>query len=308
MNATEPSSISPRIRPTHERAIRALKALDEGRWLDARKNADALPDAPIAELAWKTHLHGRVHLALNELQAAETALERAAALAMEWGGVSGSTGQRTAVGTRALDGTSGEAARLAAEALEHLGRGLRRGEHGRRAIRAHWAAYELRREHGSTLEQWESAHSLAIDHALGGELVESKCWYERAIDHAQSADFECHAKSLIGLASIHLALGDPLAATRTARTACDVWRRNAAGSAERFLTEKQLGLCTLRQAEAAFEADPRQAGSLLVEAAAILNAAQQELVAFGAETSGQARECAELLDFVRRLQDSLPTA
>lgn len=302
MSATPPSSISPRVHPTHERAVRAIKALDEGRWLDARKNADAMPDAPVAELAWKRYLHGRVHLALNELKSAEVALERAAALAMEWGGVSASSGRQPGGDNLA------DALRLSADALEHLGRVHRRGERGDRAIRAHQSAYALRREHGSPLEQWESADSLAIDYALSGNLVESKSWYERAVVHAGSAGVECQTKSLGGLAGTHLALGDFPAATQTAHAACDLWRKHASSSPRRFPAERQLGHCILRQAESCFEADPTRAGELLSEAVAVLTTAHQELVAFGGEATEEAQSCGELLDFARRLRDSLPTA
>lgn len=295
MSATSAPLMSPRVEPTHERAIRALKALDEGRWVDARKNADALPDVPIAELAWKTYLRGRVHLALNELKQAEVALERTAALAMEWAPPSENTGSRF------------DAIRLSAEALEHLGRVYRRGERGERAIRAHLAAYRLRCEHGSAFEPWESAESLAVDYSLRGEFVEAKSWYERAIGHALSAGVECQAKSLGGLSAVQLAQGDSQAATEAARAACELWRNHSAGSVTRFLAEKQLGLCALRQAEARFEADPLRAGELVAGAIAVLAVAHREIAAFGAEASEEARECAELLDFARRLGGSPAT-
>ncbi len=295
------ASMSPRVCPAHERAIRALKALQEGRWSDARHNAAAMPDEPIGELAWKTYLHGRVYLALNELQDAEVELERAAGLAMEWASPSECTGRQAASGTP-TDGF-----RLSGEALEQLGRVFRRGERGERAIRAHLAAYRLRGEHGSALEQWESAEGLAVDHSLRGELDEAKTWYDRAIGHASFAGFECQAKSLCGLSAIHLALGDGPAATMAARAACGLWRTQAGGSVGRFLAEKQLGLCLLRQAEALSEVDPPRARDFLVEAIAVLAVAHRELAAFGTEVSDEAQACAELLDFSERLNRSLFT-
>ena len=295
MSVSGASSMSPRVRPANERATRALKALDEGRWSDARMNADALPEAPVVELAWKTYLLGRVHLALHELKDAEVALERAAGLA--WATECAPPGESSDLKRDAM--------RLSAEALEHLGRVFRRGERGDRAIRAHAAAYELRREHGSAMEQWESAESLALDHSLCGELQQAKSWYDRAIGHARSAGVECQAKSLSGLSAVQLALGDPAAATESARSACEVWRTRAGGSLERFLAEKQLGYCILRQGEALFERDPSRAGEHFVEAIAVLIRAHRELLAFDAPASDDARGCAELLDFARRLRGAL---
>ena len=48
------------IRPTHERAVLALKAINESRWSDADKHVAVIPESPLHEYAWKRYLAGRL--------------------------------------------------------------------------------------------------------------------------------------------------------------------------------------------------------------------------------------------------------
>lgn len=296
MSETPASPFAPRIRPTHERAIRAVKALDEARPLDARKNAEALPDEPISERAWKILLLGRTHLELGELHDAQMQLERAAGLALQWSCQDADTG-----------GVVIDALRLAGEAFEHLGRALRRSEKMAKALRAHETAYQLRREHGSPLEQWESADSLATDHAINRDYAPAKSWCEKAIELARAAGFECHVKSLHVQANLFLLLDDPESAVDAARSTGELWRTHRPGSVERFLADRQLGICLLRHAETQM-GEAHSAVVSLDEATVLLTATQRELSAFGTEYNDDAKSCAELLDLARRLRSSVQSS
>lgn len=293
MSETTASLIAPRVQPTHERAIRALKALDEARFLDARKNAEALSDEPISERAWKLLLLGRAHLEVGQLADAETHLEQAAGIALEWSCQCADTG-----------GVIVDALRLAGEAFEHLGRALRRGEKMAKALRAHQAAYQLRREHGSSLEQWESADSLATDHAIHRDYAPAQSWCDTAIEHARAAGFECHVKSLHFQANLFLLLDDPTSAVAAARSAGELWRTHQPGSVGRFLADRHVGVCLLRCAESQM-GESEVALKNLDQATNLLTATQRELTAFGTQYNDEAGSCAELLDFARRLKSSI---
>lgn len=288
---TSQGTPSPRVWPTHERALRAFKALDEGRIADALTNAEAIADGSLADSAWKCYLIGRVQLEQGELESARKSLERSAALALQL--------------AKETPDSAGDAMRLAGESFEQLGRAHRRGEQIEQARRAHEAAYGLRCEHGSAIEQWESAESSALDYLLAVNHSRAEEWCDRALTHAELAGGACSAKSRGLLAVVLLKQQRFADAVKEARTAVQCWRQVASGDRRAFLAQKQLGVCLLRQAESLFEGESTGAVEILSEGIELLDSTHRELSAFGDDSVDDARECGDLLDFSRRLRASL---
>jgi len=286
-----PTPASSRVQPTHERAVRAVKALDEGRITDARTNAEAIGDSPTSDLAWKTYLLGCVQFEQGELKQAQETLEKAAALAVRL--------------AEEIPSALGDAMRLSAQALEQLGRVFRRGERIDEALRAHRAAYQLRREHGSALEQWESSESVSLDHVVASGDPSARTWCERAIEHAHDAGVEYEARSRGLLVNILLRLQRFEEAVIEARTTAELWRAHDPGDRRCFVARRQTGVCLLRHAERCFEGDALGAGPILDEAIQLLEGTRDELRAFGEDSLDEARECDDLLDLAGRLRASL---
>lgn len=293
---SSPTSVTPfgRVGPTHERATRAVKAIEENRLEDARRNAEAIPDAAIGDRAWKLYLLGRLRIENGELTEADAFFQNSAALAVQWG----------------LEEPSfpSHPLRLAAEALEALGRCHRRREALDYALHAHQAAYHLRCEHGSAEEQWESAESLSLDFMLSRKFEEARTWSTRAVQHATTAGdpaFAKRAKSQGSLCTILVALGQFQPAVAEARAACELWRRWGPGERARFRAEMDLGDALLRQAQVLVDADPATAKVLLDDAFHTIENAQRELSAFGPDAADDVQSCHDLLDFTGRLLASV---
>ena len=69
-------------RPTSERAIRALKALEDDRLVDAETHITALSESPAGEHAWKCRLGGLLAVARGDSAAAVALFLQAASSAL----------------------------------------------------------------------------------------------------------------------------------------------------------------------------------------------------------------------------------
>ena len=284
-----------RVRPSFERAVKALKAIEERRYRDARAHVGAMTDCPSEEAGWKEYL--ACLLDLGELDSAdvETRLRRAASSAL-------------AVGMRGETGTVVGILRLAAACLEELGRFLRRGERFSEAVRAHRAAWLLRVEFGSVEEQWESASGIGLGYGLGRRVDRAELWHCMAAELARRAtegSARKEAVSLQHLCGVLLDAQSEAEAVEAARKACEAWRRDGSGGVDLPRAEFRCAKAVLSLAEACAGSDPRRARELLGEASDRLRRAREELLPFGAPCEGDVGLCGEGLEFIDRLRASL---
>jgi tetratricopeptide (TPR) repeat protein len=279
--------------PAHERAQRALKALDEDRLPDARMNTQAIAEDADADRAWKRHLEGLIAFREGELSAAVTLLERAAAVALQ-------------CAVRSADGDS-DMVRLAARSLLQVGCAQRRRERLTEAIRAHQAAHRLGAECGTTEDRWRNEMEIGLDDHLLGRLDRAADWFRRAIESAKGAADAPHARQARAWARLCAALSalarldESLDAARQAR---DAWLAHDPGCLERFRAEAHVAAALLALAQERLDTPP-QARTLIDEAVDLLSRARAELAAFGDDTRDEVLSCDERLDFARRLLAAL---
>ncbi len=283
------------VRPQHERALLALKALNESRWSDADKHVAALPESPLCEYAWKAYLAGRLAAERHDFPAAEARFLEAASAAL----VSG-LGDEKKVSTDAM--------RLGAAAMERLGCAYRRQERLDDAHRSHRAAYRLRQEHGSVDERWESAMSLTIDCAVARRHDEAQRWCRVAIDLAAAASDQPAAKKAQAwgrMSAALTALGRHEEAVAAARTAREFSRMHDIAAVAAARADLEVAQALMKFGESVYERDAKAARTILSEALESLATAAEELPPFGNEAAPDVRRCSELTDFARRLLDSL---
>lgn len=294
---SQPSPARPTglVRPTNDRAVLGLKAINESRWSDAQKHIAAIPESPLAEFAWKMFLSGLLAGERDEFPKSETALLAAASAAFVVGFADG----------KCVDA---DELRLGAAALERLGCAHRRQERLADAYHAHLAAYRLREEHGSIDERWESAMSLVVDCTVARRDDEAQRWCRVAIDLAvntlEQPDSK-QAQSWGRLAYALISLGRHEEAVAAARTARDLWRKHDVAAVTTARADLEVAHALIESAKSVYESDAAQARSLLTEALALLATAADELPPFGPEASADVRRCTEQTDFARRLLDSL---
>ena len=283
------------VRPTNERAVLALKAIDELRWSDARKHITAIPESPLTEYAWKMYLAGLLAAARDDFPQSETALFAAASAAF-------------VVGFADEKSVAADELRLGAAAMEKLGYAYRRQERLADAYHAHLAAFSLREEHASFDERWETAMSLAVDCTVARRDDEAQRWCRTAIDLAVKTPDQPLAKQAQAwgrLAAVLGALGRHEEAVAAARNARDFWRKHDRSAVTAARADVELAGALMKYAESVYESDGAHAKVLLTEALALLATAADELPPFGAEAFAEDRRCTEQTDFVRRLLDSL---
>jgi tetratricopeptide (TPR) repeat protein len=283
------------VQPTHERALLALKAINESRWADADKHVAAIPESPLCEYAWKAYLAGRLAAERHDFPAAEARFLEAASAAL----ASGLGDEKQA---------STDAMRLGAAAMEKLGCAYRRQERLDDAHRSHRAAYRLRQEHGSVEERWESAMSLAVDCTVARRDEEAERWCRVAIDLAAAASDQPTAKQAQAWGRLSPALTslrrheEAVAAARTAR---EFWRTHDLAAVTAARADLEVAQALMKFGESLYESDAPAARTILSEALESLATAAEELPPFGPEAAADARRSAELTDFVRRLLESL---
>jgi len=283
------------VRPTNDRAVLALKAINESRWSDAQKHITAIPESPLGEFAWKMYLAGLLAGEREEFPKSETALLASASAAF-------------VIGFADEKSIAADALRLGAAAMEKLGNAHRRQERLVDAHHAHLAAYRLRDEHGSLDERWETALSLAVDGTVARRDDEAQRWCRAAIDLAvQTSDqpIAKQAQSWGRLANTLSPLGRHEEAVAAARTAREFWRRHDRSAVTAARADLDVAHALIESAKALYESDAAQAGTLLNEALAFLTTAADELPPYGVEAAADVRRCTEQADFARRLLDSL---
>ena len=283
------------IRPENDRAIRALKALDDGRLSDAEENIAAIPDSAALDQGWKQVLEGLLAMARHEFALAESRLSQAAA--------------DLPVAALSRGRPPGDAdLRLAARALHQLGLLYRRQDRPDEAYRAHHPAYHLRNEHGSLEEVWETALSLGIDLDLGGRYEEARGWHRLAIETAAKATEEPARKQAAAWTYLSASLiqsEDYPKAVAAARTARDWWHKHDLAAVTAARADMKLGHALLKQGESLHDRQPDQAKPVLEEAIQWLSTACESLEAFGPDHAADVQWCREQQDFAQRLHASL---
>ncbi|MBI4717406.1 MAG: hypothetical protein HY763_06350 [Planctomycetes bacterium] len=279
------------IRPVNEHAARALRAIQERRFEDARQNLGAAPRQSLMDRLWQGTLAGLLATEQGAFASAEPLLLEAAGL--------GSILLHT-------DNAADTAAwRVLALVLEPLGRIYRRRELPDDARTIHAAAYRLRCAHGSPEEMWESACSLGLDSDLARRFDEAQQWYRSALGHADACVEQPDAKR--GVAWRHLAeslleCGNPGPAVDAARNSRQCWRRHDLAASTVPLADLTLARALLRRGERLCGGADANARHWLDEAMQLLSAAHDALLAFGPAHAADARTCAELHEFGERLR------
>jgi len=274
------------MRPVHDRAQRALIALEDGRMGDVETNIAAIPDDTKADRAWACYLSGRLSAGRGRV-----------ANALEHLGV-----------CCELSRDDTELRRLEAAAWECLGVLHRRREEPAPAAEAHEHAYRLRQDVGSAHECWESAHSLGLTAALRGDRDMAVKWLDEAMAWAGRIPTEshhCRAISLASLAKLELEAARMPQAIDAARRAFEAECDHDRGSVDAVRAELSLGHVLLRAAESLLATDPTGASQMLSEATEHLQSAKDGLLAFELAADPDLRWAEELLDFAERLRVEL---
>ena len=283
------------VKPTHERALSALKAIEANQIADAEKHIAAIPDSPLIDRAWKLLLRGLLAVRQADFAAAEVPLLQAC-----------SVGLIAGLGKR--ENADPDALRFCALALHHAGRVYRRQDRPEDAFHAHLAAHHLRQQHGSLDELWETAIELGLDADVDRRYREGQEWHRTAIDIAERTSEEPERKQAVAwsnLAVSHAESGGYDEAVSAARTARDWWRQHDIGAATAAQADLKLGGVLLKQGEALHERGDPSAKAALGEAVEWLAAAHKALQAFGPDNAADAQLCLEQQDFAHRLLASL---
>ena len=283
------------IRPDNDRAIRALKALDDGRLQDAEQNIAAIPDSAPLDQGWKQVLEGLLAMARRDYALAESQLSQAAA--------------DLPVAALSRGRPPGDAdLRLTARALHQLGLLYRRQDRPEEAYRAHYPAYHLRNEHGSFEEVWETGLGLGIDLDLADRYEDAQGWHHLAIDTAAKAAEEPEKKQAAAWTHLSASLTQSEnhpEAVEAARTARDWWHKHDLAAVTAPRADMKLGHALLKQGESLHDRQPELAKPVLEEALQWLTTARESLEAFGPDHAADIRWCLEQQDFAQRLHASL---
>lgn len=274
------------VQPEHDRARRALVALQDERLADAETNITAIGDDTDANRAWACYLTGRLAARREQVGAAIEQFQTCCAVTRE----------------------QFELSRLEAASWECLGVLHRRREESVQAAEAHDRAYRLRLEVGSAEECWESAHSLALTEGLRGRRDQADQWFGEALRWAQQipdGPDRYRAMSLAARAELELQAARMPQAVQAARQALDAQCRYNRGGVDAVRAELSLGHVLLRAAESLLATDPAGASDMLDEARERLQSARDGLLAFGLNADPDSRWCDELLDFAGRLRVEL---
>lgn len=285
------------LQPDHEHAVQAMTALKQQRYSDALNHIREIPETPIFQRAWKMFLLGRVHLAQSQLGDAESSLLQAAAMAFIDG-----------MGTNQM--SQSMELRLCACALHHAGKVLRRRDRPDDAWQTHQSAYQLREQHGSPDELWETAIELGLDADLARRYEDAHTWFRKAIEFADHADQDSQQKRAI--AWTHLSNSFTQCdkfdeAVNAARTARECWMDYDASNVSVAQADLTLGSALLKFAAYLYEQSDPRVESVLDEALTHLNVARESLLAFGPDHAADVHWCEEQQQFAEQLQSALVT-
>jgi len=286
---------SGRLQPSHPRAVRALRAIQDGRLQDADENVDAIPDTPSDLQAWKAYVRGLVAAARNQWGEVETLAQRAVSLAVSSFLV-------------ALDDEGHRAERLVGCVFELVGLAYRRQDRPGEAYTAHGAAYRIREKIGSTEELWETAISLGLDAVLWRKVETAVRWFRIAAEVGTFCDDAPLVKAATAYSHISsnlMSIGAFDDAIAASRTACELYRRHDPGSADVPVADLGMGKALLRKAEALQNEKPKAAISSLHEAIDVFHDATESLAAFGPAQDHDYQRGVEQWELARRLLASL---
>ncbi|MEK6675401.1 MAG: tetratricopeptide repeat protein, partial [Planctomycetota bacterium] len=268
--------------PEHERALRGLKALREGRLHDVESNISAIPDAPVVHLVWKLVLSADLALERGLANEAEAcALQALGGLSFDAMKLNVNSAL-AATKTERLDDES-EIVRLSGVVLIRLGQAYRRLERVKLADCAHQAALRLFEKSGSLEDQWSACRNLALDAEVEQEYKNAIAWHEKAVQLAAQCAVDrdrLHAITLHGLARCRLANGEFERAVADSRSAYEEWCHQDRGGWDAVRADRDLGEALLCWGKSLFDAEPTKAGDILREAAERLKTAQREMAAF----------------------------
>ncbi|MCH8967145.1 MAG: hypothetical protein IID43_05665 [Planctomycetes bacterium] len=283
------------VEPAHERAVKAMRALDDNRLADMATHIAAIPDVPALNQAWKRYLQGRLAALKLDFQAATSLLSEAFTAANEAIG--------TLSGKEKLD-----AYRLATRSWLHGGWICRRQDQPRDAYRTHLCVYCLVADHGSYEELWEVTTELGLDAELDRQHVRAVRWHRRAIVAGRKASqdpWEKEAIAWVNLSRSSTESSRHAEAVVAARRACECWRRHDAGVLRAAQADLNLGAALVSHGQWLHDRADEPAGPILDEAVACLTCAREALLAFGAVAAADAESCADRLDFAERLRASM---
>ncbi len=283
------------LQPTHERALRAMTAIEEDRLEDAATNADAVPSTPLIARAWKLYLRGRIAVGQAKFEVAEAQLLQAFALS-------------TVAATREQGSTNTDAMRLSACACHLTAWIYRRWDNPLDAYHTHLAAYRLREVHGSYDELWETAVELGLDADVARRYEDAQRWHHQAIDLGGKTSHEPSRKQAIGWTNLSMSLTQDQqhdAAVTTARAARECWRKHDVGAVSAARADLRLAAALVRHGESLLEGGDATAGRILDEAVELLGDTGEALSAFGPDHAADVRTCREQRDFAKRLRASL---
>ena len=279
------------VEPTREQAAAAMAALRNRRLPEAEKHITSIPDALMADRAWKLLLRGLAAIERGALDEAQAMLLQAAGLALIIG-----LGDEGAFAADML--------RLAARAFRHVGWIYRRQDQPEQAYQTHMTAWRLRERHGSHEEIWDTACELGLDADVAQRWEEAERWHRAAIDAGNRSAENSERKLAIAWGNLATSLTESeqyeegVEAARQART---FWRKHDIGAVTAAQADLKLGTALLKLAASVQERGHSLESSVLNEAVESLTTAHQELLAFGPEYTAYARSCLEQKELADRL-------
>lgn len=285
------------LQPDHEHTLLAITALQQQRYPDALNHIKEIPETPILQRAWKMFLRGRVHLAESQLGDAESSLLQAAAMAFIEGMSAGQKSQSKEL-------------RLCACALHHAGKVLRRRDLPNDAMQTHMSAYQLREQHGSPDELWETAIELGLDADLARRYEDAHTWFRKALEFADRTDQDSQHKRAIAWTHLSnsFAQYDKFdEAVDAARAAHECWMEHDASDVSVAQADLTLGSALLKFAAYLYEQSDPRVESVLEEAMNSLNVARESLLAFGPDHAADVHWCEEQQQFAEQLQSTVAT-
>jgi len=284
------------VEPRDPDLLRAHKALRGGRWADALRIVDEVPEPAEGANPWRRYLLGMVAGQRQRFDESERFFMQAATWAL-----------LEARDTDDVDGR--ELLRLAAWALHRCGSNRAHRDEPEEAYRLHLQAFELRARYGSVEEQCESAISLGLDADLARQYETAHVWHRRAIEFGAVVAEDRGGRLARAWQNLSASLADSEnhdGAVEAARAAADLWRQADPGCIDTARADATLARRLLAQAETRFETDMAAARAMAEAALRLAEASREALLAFGDEGALDAAWCLEQIDFAQRLLATLP--
>jgi len=276
------------VAPSDDDARRALQAIEEDRLADADRIVGRMSPTAGDTVVWKFLVEGMLAAAHGDFARAEPSLWQAATWAL-----------------LADEGHHTDARRLAARALEQIGRMRRRRDRASEAEPIHRRALQIRETHGSFEEMWESTMSLGFAAEFARRADDALEWFRRAVTLGEQCTDEPHQKQARAWGARGAALLDAsrfAEAVEACAMAHDAWRSADAGCLDTARAAAKLAHAVLKRAESIHADTPAESARLLDEAIARLTETNETLLAFGPAAAPDAHWTAEQLDFAKRLR------